>query len=426
MPRAGLLERETAHAAHVAAGFWLRVIAAGIDAAIVFILYAMCLFVLLVTVVSPHGLASWLRLGSEIELLWRAWLAAFSMATLALLIKSLLLLAMKYLIALGMYVLYFGAFESYLGATPGKLALGLAVIERETRMPLSFPRALMRNAAKLLSALPAGLGFVMAAFTVEKQAFHDIVSGCVVCRQPPAALPRIGVAAAAAIVLAVLGFCFHDVTQRALVARAAAPWSAPAPLRPSPAQPQVSSARLGELVPASAAATPQQLAPAAITQSMGFAEINGDRIELKYALALLDLPARTLDVYLFSEKHEPKGEVDIATFIARADVSITLTFGEYQGTFGNDALTSYLVSFNAQPDGFALEGGVASVDFVRPGTWRHGAGVAELGAAVQVGKTMRAVIRDEGRWVKNRRAYNFRWQLDFSAAPLDKKILPPA
>jgi uncharacterized RDD family membrane protein YckC len=73
--------------------------------------------------------------------------------------------------------IYYAGFEaSSMQATPGKLVLGIKVVDREGRR-LSPAHALGRWVAASLSYLTVYVGFLMAAFTERKQALHDIVAG---------------------------------------------------------------------------------------------------------------------------------------------------------------------------------------------------------------------------------------------------------
>src|SRR6266571_4914074 len=65
--------------------------------------------------------------------------------------------------------------------TLGKLALGLYVADVHGD-PVSFWRAVARNALKFFSNLLLGLGWLMAAFTPRKQALHDMLAGTLVLR----------------------------------------------------------------------------------------------------------------------------------------------------------------------------------------------------------------------------------------------------
>ncbi len=79
--------------------------------------------------------------------------------------------------------LYFAGMESGpRQASWGKRVLGLMVTDRNGRR-IRFGRATARHFAKLASAMPFLLGFVLAAFTSRKRALHDIISGCLVIEQ---------------------------------------------------------------------------------------------------------------------------------------------------------------------------------------------------------------------------------------------------
>lgn len=81
--------------------------------------------------------------------------------------------------------LYFSLQESSARqATPGKLALGIRVVDLEGRR-LTFGRATGRFFAKLLSFLTCYVGFIMAAFTARKQGLHDLIAGTLVIRSSP-------------------------------------------------------------------------------------------------------------------------------------------------------------------------------------------------------------------------------------------------
>lgn len=70
---------------------------------------------------------------------------------------------------------YYAWFHSTLNfATPGKMAVGIKLV-RGNGDPASFLRAFARYFAMALSAIPLGLGYIMAGFTQRKQALHDMV-----------------------------------------------------------------------------------------------------------------------------------------------------------------------------------------------------------------------------------------------------------
>jgi uncharacterized RDD family membrane protein YckC len=67
-------------------------------------------------------------------------------------------------------------------ATLGKMALGLIVTDMNGNR-VSFGRATGRHFAKYVSAFILFIGFIMAAFTEKKQAFHDLMVQTLVMTQ---------------------------------------------------------------------------------------------------------------------------------------------------------------------------------------------------------------------------------------------------
>jgi uncharacterized RDD family membrane protein YckC len=78
--------------------------------------------------------------------------------------------------------LYYALFESSkLQATPGKLICSIKVTDIQGQR-LSFARATGRSFAKYLSAFTCLIGYIMAAFTLRRQALHDIIASTVVIK----------------------------------------------------------------------------------------------------------------------------------------------------------------------------------------------------------------------------------------------------
>ncbi len=75
--------------------------------------------------------------------------------------------------------LYFALMESRKGATLGKMALGITVTDMNGGR-ISFGKATGRYFGKILSSLIFCIGYIMAGFTQQKQALHDILAGCLV------------------------------------------------------------------------------------------------------------------------------------------------------------------------------------------------------------------------------------------------------
>ncbi|KPF63416.1 RDD family protein [Porphyrobacter sp. AAP60] len=82
-------------------------------------------------------------------------------------------------------IAYFVGFESSAyQATPGKMALGLIVVDTEGRR-ISPLRALGRYLAKIPSAMILLIGFIMVAFTERKQGLHDYIASTLVVKGKP-------------------------------------------------------------------------------------------------------------------------------------------------------------------------------------------------------------------------------------------------
>ncbi len=66
--------------------------------------------------------------------------------------------------------------------TLGKKALGLEVTDMQGAR-ISFGRATGRWAARYISVMTLGIGYIMAGFTARKQALHDLIAGTLVIRK---------------------------------------------------------------------------------------------------------------------------------------------------------------------------------------------------------------------------------------------------
>lgn len=72
--------------------------------------------------------------------------------------------------------LYFGWFYSQKGASPGKIVLGLRVIDFQKGTHLGYIRAYFRETVgKFISGVPLGLGFLLAAVRSDHRALHDLI-----------------------------------------------------------------------------------------------------------------------------------------------------------------------------------------------------------------------------------------------------------
>lgn len=71
--------------------------------------------------------------------------------------------------------MYFALMESKKGATIGKMALGIKVTDINGN-PVTFGRATGRHFGKIISGLTLCIGYIIAGFSQQKQALHDIMA----------------------------------------------------------------------------------------------------------------------------------------------------------------------------------------------------------------------------------------------------------
>jgi uncharacterized RDD family membrane protein YckC len=130
------------------AGFWMRLLAFVVDLGITFLIF-FALAIILPILLGP-------RLGVP---------------------SGGVILAAGIVIWLVVTWLYWALMESSTKqGTVGKQLLGIVVTDAEGNR-ISFGKATLRHLGKLASTLPALAGFVMACFTAEKQALHDLIAG---------------------------------------------------------------------------------------------------------------------------------------------------------------------------------------------------------------------------------------------------------
>ena len=67
------------------------------------------------------------------------------------------------------------------GATVGKMAMGLRVVTNDGQR-LSFPNAIGRYFAKIVSAIILCIGFIMIGFTERKRGLHDMIASTLVIK----------------------------------------------------------------------------------------------------------------------------------------------------------------------------------------------------------------------------------------------------
>ena len=114
------------------AGFWIRFLAAILDAVIIGI---------------PIGL---LQLGLAF---------ATGITSLVYLLE----------LAIVVFIVYMDGVK---GGTPGKLILKLRIVNEQNKI-IGIPNAILRYICKILSGIILGIGYFMIAFTEKKQGLHD-------------------------------------------------------------------------------------------------------------------------------------------------------------------------------------------------------------------------------------------------------------
>jgi len=150
------------------AGFWLRLVAYILDSILLYILLSPINFLF-----RPSALKDPLR----------AFLHCMRHpdAPLPNINDIILLISISTLGALITFF-YFASWESSrYQATPGKLAIGIKVIDLNGQR-LSFWRASGRYIAKIISSLTMLIGYMMAGWTKHKQALHDELCHCLVIK----------------------------------------------------------------------------------------------------------------------------------------------------------------------------------------------------------------------------------------------------
>ena len=153
---------------HTYAGFWMRFVAAIIDGVLIGIVN----LIILVPFLGLVGLTAASR-ASDVDMESEG--AGLMIALLSTYLISMLAVAVA-------GWLYFALMESSArGATLGKMALGLRVVDLNGNR-IGFGRATGRYFGKIVSSAIFCIGYIMAGFTQQKQALHDIMAGCLVVR----------------------------------------------------------------------------------------------------------------------------------------------------------------------------------------------------------------------------------------------------
>lgn len=158
------------------AGFWLRVFAGCIDASVVFVVYSALNFFWLqffrVSLVEKLMIfpppAQPQELGFfrfKFDLLQLSYLSSVIFGNI---------------VVAWWYVAFFESSGSR--ATPGKMCFSIYVSDSHGEQ-ITFARASFRHFFKCISWLTLLVGFLMSAFTPQKQSLHDMLAGCLVERE---------------------------------------------------------------------------------------------------------------------------------------------------------------------------------------------------------------------------------------------------
>jgi len=142
-------------------GFWRRVVAYAIDNAILQVFYII-LFI------------AGLLIRGDNQTGWQGMDMALSDS-----FPDVGVIWVYYLITLFLDMIYFTWFHGSVGQTPGKMLLGLRVVQA-TGEPMTFGLAFLRWVGYLISKLVVYLGFIWIAFDHRKQGWHDKIAGTIV------------------------------------------------------------------------------------------------------------------------------------------------------------------------------------------------------------------------------------------------------
>lgn len=147
-------EGDTSFTGFIYKGFWIRGVAEVIDALLLGIVsQSVDIFIKFLrfdTATSPFSV-----------------LSIFSLA-----------ISIKFLINIVFYVFFNGRY----GATPGKMVIGAKIVNTDGT-PISYTKAFARFFAEMLSGFILGIGYIMAAFDIQKRALHDRICNTLVIKR---------------------------------------------------------------------------------------------------------------------------------------------------------------------------------------------------------------------------------------------------
>lgn len=140
-----------------------------------------------VVVTNPPGAPSTPHSGHQYAGFWIRFLAVIIDGIIISIISKILhinnyptfgSMAIRYDMQTWSFILnagYLIGFWVWKSATPGKMVLGLKIIEEDGKN-LTWQKAVIRYLAMIVSAIPFCLGFIWAGFNPKKQGWHDLLA----------------------------------------------------------------------------------------------------------------------------------------------------------------------------------------------------------------------------------------------------------
>jgi uncharacterized RDD family membrane protein YckC len=154
------------------AGFWMRFLAYLIDSLVVGVASA----IIIVPIFLVMGLGAAAGITSSPDQIDEEAVTGLAVAAAGILFLVVIVLG-------AIQWLYFALMESSSKqGTLGKMALGLLVTDMQGNR-ISFGRATGRYFAKIISGAVFMIGYIMAGFTQQKQALHDILAKTLVVKR---------------------------------------------------------------------------------------------------------------------------------------------------------------------------------------------------------------------------------------------------
>lgn len=131
-----------------------------------------------VKTLSPAGF--WIRFGAFLVDFFFIWIISAIVLTIPMLTTDFPFKYEMTSFSLSFYLLiwlYFWLFTGLKGQTPGKMLVGIKVLNRDGQVPGLRRAALREIVGKLLSALALFIGFLSMAWDEQKRGWHDKLAG---------------------------------------------------------------------------------------------------------------------------------------------------------------------------------------------------------------------------------------------------------